>query len=181
MNIFNEKQELLNFIDKKSNLDYWKSFDIRWKYMSFVIDTIKELGIIENILEIGTNGLPLVKTSAQLELFEKNFTNEKRIIHDLNTFPFPFKDKQFQLSVALQVWEHLEDQIKSFQELKRISKNIILSFPYKWTNKQDKKHYNIDENIISNWTLNQPYSFRHIVTSEKGCCGSRIIYLWENL
>jgi len=44
------------------------------------------------------------------------------VVHDLNTFPWPFKDNVFDYVNAEQILEHLNDIPKSLRELWRISK-----------------------------------------------------------
>jgi len=45
------------------------------------------------------------------------------IIHDLNKFPYPFGDNQFDLIFAQNIIEHLDDIVKVMEELYRIGKN----------------------------------------------------------
>lgn len=55
------------------------------------------------------------------------------IIHDLNKFPYPFKDNTFDLIYCSDILEHLNDVIKVIQELYRISKpgaKIIIGAPH---------------------------------------------------
>jgi SAM-dependent methyltransferase len=44
------------------------------------------------------------------------------IVHDLNKFPYPFKDNTFEYIFTSHVLEHLDDIVKVMAELKRISK-----------------------------------------------------------
>lgn len=53
--------------------------------------------------------------------------------HNLNKFPWPFKDNEFDEILAHQVIEHLQDIPKALRELWRISKNkskIHIGVPY---------------------------------------------------
>jgi len=45
------------------------------------------------------------------------------VVHNLNKFPYPFKDNQFEKIFSDNVLEHLEDLIKPLEELYRICKN----------------------------------------------------------
>ncbi len=45
------------------------------------------------------------------------------IIHNLNKFPWPFKDNEFEEIISSHVLEHLEDLEKTMNEIKRICKN----------------------------------------------------------
>lgn len=55
------------------------------------------------------------------------------VVHDLNKYPYPFKDNTFDLILASHVLEHLDDLIKAMAELKRIAKpkaRIIIHGPH---------------------------------------------------
>jgi len=45
------------------------------------------------------------------------------VIHDLNVFPYPFADDEFDYVYADNVIEHLDNVVKVLEELHRISKN----------------------------------------------------------
>jgi len=44
------------------------------------------------------------------------------IVHNLNKFPWPFKDNEFDEVYASHVLEHVDDLIKTMEEIRRISK-----------------------------------------------------------
>ena len=50
------------------------------------------------------------------------------VVHDLNKFPYPFSDNEFDRIEADHVLEHLEDPFRAMQELHRISKNNAIIF-----------------------------------------------------
>jgi SAM-dependent methyltransferase len=55
------------------------------------------------------------------------------MVHDLNIYPYPFKDNTFEEVYADNVMEHLDDIIKPVEEIHRISKNnaiIKIIVPY---------------------------------------------------
>jgi predicted SAM-dependent methyltransferase len=55
------------------------------------------------------------------------------IVHNLNKYPWPFKDNEFDFINADQVIEHLDNQVKALQELWRITKEggrIHLGVPH---------------------------------------------------
>jgi len=139
----------------------------RWDYMSLVANEIKILQP-SSVCEAGSEGMYLLNNSTIIELEFKN-SGHKEIIHNLNIVPYPIKDKQFDLFIALQVWEHLTNQIEAFKEVRRISHNAILSFPYKW--KGDKTH-DVSKDDISRWTSN--------ITPVKVIpIQNRLIYVWS--
>ena len=55
------------------------------------------------------------------------------VIHDLDTFPYPFKDNTFDEIICDNVIEHLDDVLKVMEELHRIAKpsaDIIVIVPF---------------------------------------------------
>jgi len=149
------------------NSKYWnegKSY--RWIYMQYVIQQLQIMGAVKTI-EAGCSGIPLNSNSYLFDL----------PLHDLNVFPYYFynegaiPDKYYDCFIALQVWEHLDRQAEAFKEVMRISKNAILSFPYKW-NFGDKRHRGITGEKIDKWTCGvKPVSIKII--------NHRAIYVWE--
>jgi len=151
-----------------TNEKYWlKSYWKRWEYQSVVVDMLNQLDI-NSILEAGTMGIPLALDGCTLDINDKT---KPTYIHDLTEFPYPFRDKEFDMFVALQVWEHIGDnQHRAFKEVCRIAKNIILSFPYKWK-AGSACHLGIDKDVIKKWTEIEPDE----IVQVKG----RIIYRWK--
>lgn len=59
--------------------------------------------------------------------------SDANVIHDLNVFPYPFKDNEFEYVYSDNVLEHLDDVIKVMEELHRITGNgatIKIVVPY---------------------------------------------------
>lgn len=74
------------------------------------------------------------------------------IVHDLNKFPYPFSDNEFDEIICDDVLEHLEDLIKVMEELWRITKPrgvIKISVP----------HFSSD-NYFTDITHKHPFSSR---------------------
>lgn len=167
------------FINKieKLNEKYWNnSYKTRWNYMSKVIDELKNIDINRS-LEIGAYKINLINISDNMDLNIKNIDpdniNNINYIQDATKLPWNIKDKYYDIVIALQVFEHLNDkQSEIFKEITRISKNIILSFPYKWQDKNDIIHYNLDENIFNKWTNN-------IKPNKKIIIENRMIYIYN--
>ena len=138
---------------------YWGK---RWElYLKCVADYVKGLNP-ERVLEIGTNGMSLC-----LEADTMDITGNPTFLHDA-TKPFPVDNKQYDLVIATQVWEHLgTGQREAFKEVMRVSGAAILSFPYLWRNKKNKVHYGIDKNKIDEWTCNMPYEIERITNIPK--------------
>ncbi len=74
--------------------------------------------------------------------------------HDLETASLPFKDKEFDLSVALEVIEHLPKQSGRtlMGELERISEMVIVSTPNRYFH-QDPYDGNSLQKHLSRWTV----------------------------
>jgi SAM-dependent methyltransferase len=54
------------------------------------------------------------------------------MVHDLNTYPYPFDDDEFDEVLCHHILEHLDDIVKPIDEIWRISKNgarIIITVP----------------------------------------------------
>jgi len=55
------------------------------------------------------------------------------IRHDLNKFPYPFNDNEFDLVICKQILEHLDDLGKVLDEIHRLSKSgakVIIEIPH---------------------------------------------------
>jgi len=55
------------------------------------------------------------------------------VVHNLNKFPYPFKDNEFDEVYASHILEHVDDLTKVMKELKRICKNgskVIIRVPH---------------------------------------------------
>lgn len=144
----------------ESNSYYWiEGYKYRWRYMSYVIEQMKKLNVVRSA-EAGAMGIPL-KGDSFLFDYPK---------FDLDKVPYSFCENEFNIFVALQVWEHLDNQVEAFQEVERISKAAIFSFPYLWKH-GDKRHRNITEDTIARWT-------NHKTPKEVKQIDNRIVYTW---
>lgn len=62
-----------------------------------------------------------------------NSNSAADVIHDLNSFPYPFQDSQFDVIRCNSILEHLDDIVKVMEELYRIAKPgaaIKIHVPY---------------------------------------------------
>jgi len=73
----------------------------------------------------GRNKLGFPEAAQAIEVVGVDVSPESQadVIHDLNHFPYPFEDDQFDLIVMLDVIEHLDDVAATINELYRISKH----------------------------------------------------------
>jgi hypothetical protein len=166
-----------NDLAKRDN--YWGG---RWEYFKKVIELIKKEKF-KSILELGPWSNPIVENSDIMDLDNRRISKLK-YKWDARKTPWPIEDKKYDLFIALQVWEHLYKNVnflfhwsrslqkKAFKEVIRISKNPILSFPYKWDCPNCPSHNQIDERITSKWTLG-------IKPVKISIVGNRIIYFFK--
>lgn len=70
------------------------------------------------ILDIGCG---INKVSGAIGIDSSSNSNAE-IIHDLNNFPYPFRDNTFDKIYCIDVLEHLDNLIKVMEEIHRISK-----------------------------------------------------------
>lgn len=127
-----------------------KYYTGRWEYL-FLIQGLVDFVNPLTVLELGPAFYPLIRESDTMDIRARgSFT--PTFLWDATKVPWPIKDKRYDLFLASQVWEHLDNkQSLAFLEAKRIARNIILSFPYKWQ-VEDSIHRNIDEKKIVEWT-----------------------------
>ncbi len=72
--------------------------------------------------------------------------------HDLNIFPYPFHDNEFDVVTINNVIEHLDDIVKVMEEVHRIGKNgaeVVIETPhysslYSWQDPTHKHHLSLD-------------------------------------
>lgn len=163
----------------------------RWVYYKEVLTLLQGLSL-STILEIGPGGRPLVKSADLiLDPQDKQFgtpapSTGRTIVHDVTRKPWPIADNAYDMVIALQVWEHLDNkQTRAFRELRRIAKRAILSFPHRWEGGKAKfmhrLHRDIDRELIRDWTLNTPPT-KEIEIPRAGpefSKGPRLIWYWD--
>lgn len=151
---------------------YWKN---RWQlYLKSVAKLCVKLDNqfgVKKILEIGANKFPMYTEADTLDIIG-NPTYKVNLGKEL----IPVKDKSYDLVIATQVWEHLDgNQVAAFREVQRVSKMVILSFPYLWPGPFGKtNHSGIKKDKCSEWTDYEPYSIEKIVGENR----KRLIRVW---
>ena len=64
---------------------------------------------------------------------DRNPNSQADVIHDLDVFPYPFEDDQFDQIYGIDVLEHVADVIRTMEEIHRIGKNegqIFIRVPH---------------------------------------------------
>ncbi|MFW6219630.1 MAG: hypothetical protein ACOC33_02175 [bacterium] len=148
------------------NGEYWRN---RYEsYLKHTINYIKKICDeynINNTLEIGSYGIPLIKESDTIDRI-KIGSNYPKYNFDITSSVWPIEDKYYDLAISCQVWEHLKGkQLFAFNELKRVSKYAILTLPYKW-HCPGNCHHSIDLNVINTWTDNHKIEFYKIIKNK---------------
>lgn len=102
---------------------------LRYKQAISLVDTLREQLEIKSVLDIGSGD------GSFSELLKLRGFNVKTLdkqggdfLYDLEK-PLPFKDKEFDLTVALAVIEHINNYSLLLNEMKRISRSVILTTP----------------------------------------------------
>ncbi len=136
-----------------NNIRHWKYYKHRWEYHQKVIDIVKKININnpDKVLELGSLGATIVKNSHTMD-YIKNKNRPQTYIYDAKILPWPIKDKQYELFIALKVYQHLAlYQKECFQEAKRIAHKIIIVSPIKYKNKDFPESKCITEEDLINW------------------------------
>lgn len=154
------------------NSKYWnEGKEYRWQYMSKVIEFAKEICPDGIVMEAGASGIPLNDKSFLFDYPEYDLNKPPYEIHFTKDLVDVIPSRSFDLFIALQTWEHLDNQQDAFREVMRISKAAILSFPYKWGRGHDARHTGIDDKKIAEWTC----SVKPVKTM---VINKRAIYVW---
>jgi hypothetical protein len=142
---------------------YWTKTD-RWDYLQVACRMIQNIPHAVCVLEIGPGTLPVVKNSDTMDIQQWG-KKPPKFLHDATVIPWPFKDKSYDIAVALQVWEHLGNkQTIAFNELRRVARFAVLSVPNNWPGKGS--HSGITLNTVRKW-IGKTRILEHIVVGKK--------------
>lgn len=163
----------------------------RWEYFKHVINLV-DLVKPESVLELGPGQHTIVKKCDVMlkpedDRWGRPINDIERIYrYNATEKPWPIEDKAYDLFIALQVWEHMDNkQNRAFREVMRIARAAVLSFPYMWDCPKDNAnypaHHMIDEDLIGDWTLNiKPERVVKIPSTGKHLTkGPRLVYFWR--
>ncbi len=164
----------MEFLNRKKCIEIGKTHPyyegcVRWEYWGIVVKYLKAINPKSSI-ELGATIQSLVMDGKRMG---KNKGEKPDYLWNAFDIPWPIKDKQYDVFIALQVWEHLKGkQVEVFKEVPRISNWAILSFPYRW--RGNSSHSKITKRKIKEWTYSYPpFSKPRIVRNK------RIIYLFN--
>ena len=157
----------------------------RWGYTSAALAQAGMLirdHDVQTALELGAPVAPVL-TGAHVMDYQARPELDPSVritIHDATVVPWPFEDKQFDLFMALQVFEHLKDrQPEVFREVRRIAKHAVLSLPIDWVMDDPRNcHHMISEERVLSWFA--PVVPTRIIEGNSGR-RRRLIFVFENL
>lgn len=139
----------------------------RWLYVKAAIDLLRTKNF-KSVLELGPGpaGFSIIHNADTMWL--KELAIRPTYQHDATQLPWPITDRQYDLLIALQVFEHLKgQQAVVFQELQRVAKMALLSLPYKW-GKPGHSHH-VTEEMIEKWTDGLEPKERMMLSSCSSC------------
>jgi len=85
-----------------------------------------------NVVDLGsgTNGsCPSANVLVDRADWSSKFPEREFVVHDLNSLPLPFKDKQFDFSFASHILEHIINPVEFLKEVMRISTSGYIEVP----------------------------------------------------
>jgi hypothetical protein len=110
----------------------------RWEYheaAAKVVETIALNCRDMRVLEIGSHGVQIVEGSTTMDVINDVWpiTSPPDIVHDARIEPWPIADKQYDICIALRVWQHLgNQQFAALFEAARVARNIVIGVPWSY-------------------------------------------------
>ena len=170
------------FDEMVATFPYYKG---RWAYMSLALVEAGRLikrRKLKTALELGAPVRPIVVGARVMDYIARPELDPdvSMTIHDATVTPWPFEDKEFDLFLALQVFEHLGDrQREAFMEVRRIARHAVLSLPIGWVMENPGNlHHMIPEERVLSWFA--PVAPTRVVEATPGD-RRRLIYVFEDL
>ena len=113
--------------------------EARWDYHNKVKKIVRTLNPAspKDVLEIGTVGMNVVRGSSTLDFMERwDFPGKApTFAHDARVIPWPIANREFEVLIALRVFQHLTpNQMGAFLEARRVSRHVILVVPEAYAN-----------------------------------------------
>ncbi len=133
-------------------------------------------------LELGPHLRSLIKGADVMDVVHNPGLQAegRRIVANATRTPWPFPDQQYDLFVALQVFEHLGTrQPEAFREVRRVARNAILSLPIDWVMADPTNcHHGLTEEGVLAWFA--PVVPTRVALGNPGH-RKRLIYVFEDL
>jgi hypothetical protein len=157
----------------------------RWKYTAIALEQasnlIRDRGL-RNALELGVPVRPIIVGADAMDyrVRPQLQADVPMTIHDATDIPWPFGDKQYDLFVALQVFEHLSGhQPEAFLEVRRVARHAIISLPIDWlTSDPTNIHNQISRERVLSWFA--PVVPTRILVGNGGK-NTRLVFVFEDL
>jgi methyltransferase family protein len=159
----------------------------RGRYMSVAAALAGELidtHRLESALELGPHLRPLIVGADAMDIKADPGLAlpppARVIVHDATRAPWPIGDGQYDLFVALQVFEHLGTaQNAAFREVCRVARHALISVPIDWEMDDPRNcHHRISHERALTWFL--PHRPTRVEVGNPGS-RKRLIYVFEDL
>lgn len=111
---------------------YWSNWRDRWPYTRRATEILATLPIrsAKHVLELGTMGVQAVKGSTTLDYPSEDQWKDRfvpDVAHDARGTPWPFRDDEFDVVVALRVFQHLKpNQREALDEALRVAPVVLM-------------------------------------------------------
>lgn len=135
-----EKYHKLANIEKEKNYKHWEdningdTIETREEYHLKAAEILKSIKP-KKVLEAGTMGVKLYENSDTIDYDLPNsgwtLTYTPTYNHNLKNLPWPIKDNQYNIFVALRVFHHFSNSLIYFNEMLRIASYVLLALPQK--------------------------------------------------
>lgn len=157
----------------------------RWGYTSVALAEAARIirdRDVRTALELGAPVKPILVGARVMDIKARPELdpNVEITVHNAIRTPWPFDDKQFDLFIALQVFEHLgSSQPAVFREVRRVARHAILSLPIEWEMADPSDpHHRISDETVRSWFA--PIEPTRVVEGNAGR-RRRLVYVFEDL
>ncbi len=121
----------------------------RWEYYQAARDWLGRYP--GKVLELGPGPCPLTCSRNMLMDWADCSGKRPMLLANLN-YGIPLPDDMFEVAVALQVVEHLDNPAAAIAEMLRVAPAAVISVPYCWPKTEDPGHAGIDDKLLAEWT-----------------------------
>jgi len=77
---------------------------------------------VGSVLDLGSGNVELADTTVDIDE-----NTEPDIVHDLDEFPYPFEENEYETCWLIHILEHLENPDKALEEAKRIASDRVIA------------------------------------------------------